>query len=158
MQKTQTVFDRMRQGEIVLGTVITVTDPTVTEALCSVYDFLWIDMEHNALSLEVVQNHLMATKGTNVTALVRVPWNDPVLIKPVLDIGAHGVIVPFIRTVEETRLAVSACLYPPDGIRGYGPRRPSNYGRLGGPQFCKAANEAMITVVQIEHIDAVNCI
>ncbi len=155
MQKTPTAFDRIHQGETVFGTVITVTDPSVTEALCNVYDVIWIDMEHNPFSLETVQAHIMATKGTGVTTLVRVAWNDPVLIKPILDIGAHGVIVPFIRTVEDTKLAVAACLYPPDGIRGYGPRRPSNYGRLGGPDFCKACNEAMITVVQIEHEDAV---
>jgi 2-keto-3-deoxy-L-rhamnonate aldolase RhmA len=156
VQESTTVFDRMKQGEVVLGTVVTVNDPAVTEALCSAYDFLWIDMEHNPLTLDAVQGHLMAAKGTGVTMLVRVPWNDPVLIKPVLDIGAHGVIVPMIRTAEDTKLAVAACRYPPDGIRGYGPRRPSNYGRLEGPAFCKAANEAMITVVQVEHIDAVN--
>jgi len=154
--KRPTMFDRVRQGEIVLGTTITVTDPTVTEALCSVYDFVWIDMEHNALSLEVVQGHIMATKGTNVTALVRVPWNDPVIIKPVLDIGAHGIIAPMVRTVEETKRLVASCLYPPDGIRGYSPRRPSNFGRLSGPDFCKALNESMLIVAQIEHIDAVN--
>ncbi len=156
MQKSQTVFDRMKQGEIVLGTVITVNDPVVTEALCSAYDFLWLDMEHNPMPLDVAQGHLIAAKGTGVTMLVRVPWNDPVLIKPILDIGAHGIIVPMIRTVEDVKLAVAACRYPPEGVRGYGPRRPSNYGRLGGPEFCKAANDTMITVVQIEHIDAVN--
>ena len=155
MQKTPNVFDRMRQGEIVLGSVITINDPIVTEALCSAYDFLWIDTEHNPMPLDVVQGHLLAAKGTGVTMLVRVAWNDPVLIKPVLDIGAHGVIVPMVSTVEDTRRAVAACRYPPDGIRGYGPRRPSNYGRLGGPDFCKAANDAMITVVQIELADAV---
>lgn len=146
----------MKKGEIVLGSVVTINDPIVTEALCSAYDFLWIDMEHNPLPLDVVQGHLLAAKGTGVTMLVRVPWNDPVLIKPVLDIGADGVIVPMISNVEDTRRAVAACRYPPDGIRGYGPRRPSQYGRLGGPEFCKAANDAMITVVQIELADAVS--
>src|SRR5258708_20706663 len=73
--------------------------------------------------------HFISTKGTTTTPLVRVPWNDPVLIKPVLDIGAAGVVVPMIRTVDDVRRAVAACRYPPDGIRGYGPRRPSNYVR-----------------------------
>ena len=93
----------MRQGEIVLGSVITLNDPVVTEALCSAYDFLWIDMEHNPLTLDVVQGHLLAAKGTAVTMLVRVPWNDPVLIKPVLDIGPHGVIVPMVSTVGQRK-------------------------------------------------------
>jgi 2-dehydro-3-deoxyglucarate aldolase/4-hydroxy-2-oxoheptanedioate aldolase len=147
--------DKLARGQICLGTVITFTDATVTEALCQVLDFVWIDMEHNALGLETVQGHLMATKGSETTPLVRVPWNDPVLIKPVLDIGAAGVIVPLIRTAEEARRAVAACLYPPDGIRGFGPRRPSNYGQLGGPEFCSAANRSVLPMVQIEHIEAV---
>src|SRR5207253_3124908 len=119
--------EKLRQGQVCLGTVISFTDPTVTEALCPVLDFVWIDMEHNALSLETVQAHIMATKGSDTTPLVRMPWNDPVLIKPVLDIGAAGVIVPLVRTAEDVRRAVAACLYPPEGIRGFGPRRPSNY-------------------------------
>lgn len=156
MQKTRTFIDKMRDGQVCVGTAITYTDATVSEMLAGALDFLWIDMEHNALPLDVVQAHLIAAKGADCTPIVRVPWNDPVLIKPVLDIGAPGVIVPLIRTADDARKAVSACLYPPDGIRGYGPRRPSNYARLGGPEFCKAANETMIVIVQIEHIDAVN--
>ena len=149
---------KLAAGQTCLGTVITFTDATVTEALCQVLDFVWIDMEHNALSLEAVQAHLMATKGSDTTALVRVPWNDPVLIKPVLDIGAPGIIVPLVRSAEEARRAVAACLYPPEGIRGFGPRRASNYGALGGPEFCQAANASVMPIVQIEHIDAVKSI
>jgi 2-keto-3-deoxy-L-rhamnonate aldolase RhmA len=145
---------KLRQGKVCLGTCITFFDPTVTEALCDLLDFVWIDMEHNALTLQTVQGHVMATNGSTTTPLVR----DPALIKPVLDIGAAGVIVPFIRSADEARRAVAACLYPPAGIRGFGPRRPSNYGRLSGPEFCRAANENVIVIVQIEHVDAVNAI
>jgi 2-keto-3-deoxy-L-rhamnonate aldolase RhmA len=127
----------------------------VTEALTNVLDFVWIDMEHNPQSLESVLGHILATKGTETTPLVRVPWNDPVLIKPVLDLGAAGVIVPLIRTADDARRAVAACLYPPAGIRGYGPRRPSSYGRDGGPAYCKRANESVIVIVQIEHAEAI---
>jgi 2-keto-3-deoxy-L-rhamnonate aldolase RhmA len=147
---------KIRSGQVCFGTGITFTDPTVTEALTSSLDFVWIDMEHNGLSLETVQAHIMATKGSDTAPLVRVRWNDPVLIKPVLDIGAAGVIVPMVRTAEEAARAVAACLYPPQGIRGFGPRRPSNYGRNFGSEFCKAANETIIVIAQIEHIDAVN--
>ncbi len=139
-----------------LGTCVTFSDATVTEALATVLDFVWIDMEHNALSLESVQAHIIATRGSETAALVRVPWNDPVLIKPVLDIGAAGVIVPLVRTADDVRRAVAGCKYPPEGIRGFGPRRPSCYGTIGGPEYCRRANEAVITIVQIEHIDAVN--
>jgi 2-dehydro-3-deoxyglucarate aldolase/4-hydroxy-2-oxoheptanedioate aldolase len=147
---------KLRSGQFCLGTGISFTDPTVTEELCGLLDFVWIDMEHNALSLETVQAHIMATKGSDTASLVRVPCNDPALIKPVLDIGADGVIVPQVRSAEDVRLAVAACQYPPQGIRGFGPRRPIKYGLLGGPEFCRRANEEIITIVQIEHIDAVN--
>ena len=143
------------RGQVCLGTVISLTDPTITEALGPLFDFLWIDMEHSVLSLAAVQAHVMATKGSDTAPLVRVPWNDPVLIKPVLDLGAAGVIVPMVRTAEDVRRAVAACLYPPEGIRGFGPRRPSQYGRLGGPEFCREANLRVLPVVQVEHIDAV---
>ena len=54
---------KMRRGEVCLGTGISFTDATVSEAMCGLLDFVWIDMEHNALSLETVQAHIMATKG-----------------------------------------------------------------------------------------------
>ena len=67
---------------------------------------------------------MMALKGTDTAALVRVPWNDPVLVKPVLDLGADGVIFPMVRTAEDVTRAVSAFRNPPLGERGFGPLRP----------------------------------
>ena len=150
--------EKLKKGELCLGTIVTFTDPTVTEALCRDLDFVWIDTEHNALTTEHVQLHCMATKGSHAAPLVRVPWNDPVLIKPVLDVGAAGVVVPLVRTVEDAQRAVAACQYPPRGLRGYGPRRPSDYGRKGGPEFCAQLNQETLTILQIEHLDAVRSI
>jgi 2-keto-3-deoxy-L-rhamnonate aldolase RhmA len=147
--------EKIQNSEICLGTVITFSDPTITEALSNLLDFVWIDMEHSVLTLEMVQGHVMATKASNATPLVRVPWNDPVLIKPVLDIGAAGIIVPFVRNAEDVRRAVAACLYPPAGVRGFGPRRAANYGFVNAVDYCKQANENGMVFVQIEHIDAV---
>ena len=146
---------KLQAGEPVLGAAISMSDPTVTEALADSVDFVWIDQEHNPLSMGEVQGHIMATKGSPATPIVRVPWNDHVMIKRVLDAGAAGIIVPMVRTAAEARRAVAACLYPPAGIRGYGPRRPSNYGRHGGVDFVRAANAAVIPILQIEHVDAV---
>ena len=98
----------------------------------------------------------MATKGSDAAPLVRVPWNDPILIKPILDAGAAGIIAPMVCSAQEARRLVSACLYPPEGIRGFGPRRPSNYGQSMNPEFCRTANSTIIPIAQIEHIDAVN--
>ena len=92
---------KMKGPEPCLGTCITFTDPTVTEALTTVLDFVWIDAEHGPLSVAAVQGHIMATRGSQTTPLVPVAWNDPVLIKPILDAGTAGIIVPLIRTAEE---------------------------------------------------------
>lgn len=154
MENAHYFRDRLASGRTLLGTCITFTDAAVTEALTGVLDFVWIDTEHNPLSLERVQGHLMATKGTQTTPLVRVPANDPALIKPVLDIGAAGVIVPLVKSADDVRLAVAACRYPPEGIRGFGPRRPSGYGARGGAEFCQLANQTLITIVQIEQLEA----
>jgi 2-dehydro-3-deoxyglucarate aldolase/4-hydroxy-2-oxoheptanedioate aldolase len=151
-----TFVDKMRRGQVCLGTVITFNDPTITEALAPTLDFVWIDTEHNAFTMETVQAHLLATKGSDCTPIVRVRWNDPAIIKTVLDVGAAGVIVPFVHTADDVRKAVAACRYPPEGMRGFGPRRPRNYGRLESAEFCRTANAAMITIVQIEQIEAVH--
>jgi 2-keto-3-deoxy-L-rhamnonate aldolase RhmA len=148
--------EKLAKGELAFGTVISFADPTVTELLAEDLDFVWIDMEHSPQTLQTVQAHVMATRGSGSTPLVRVPWNHHVLIKPVLDCGAAGIVVPMVRTADEAREAVAACLYPPEGIRGFGPRRPSRYGRLGGPEFCRKLNREMICILQIEHTDAIN--
>ncbi|HEV8003417.1 MAG TPA: aldolase/citrate lyase family protein [Planctomycetaceae bacterium] len=147
--------EKMLRGEVCFGTAITFTDPTITELLAGELDFVWIDAEHNALSLESVQLHLMAVNGSKSFPLVRVAWNDPVLLKPVLDIGTPGVVIPLIRTAADAALAVAACRYPPKGIRGFGPRRASRYGRDGGPDYIAQADASIMVNVQIEHAEAV---
>jgi 2-keto-3-deoxy-L-rhamnonate aldolase RhmA len=148
--------EMIRRGEIPLGTIVSFNDPAISEALCRDLAFIWIDAEHGAMTLAIIQSHIMALKGSHAAAIVRVPWNDPVLIKPILDMGAEGIIVPLVRTADDARKAVAACKYPPEGIRGYGPRRPSEFGRLGGPEFVKKMNDSILVILQIEHIDAVN--
>jgi len=158
MNNARKLREKMSRGAIPLGTGVSFTDAAVTELMSHTLDFAFIDMEHNALTLETVQAHIMATKGSDTAALVRVAWNDPVLIKPVLDIGADGIVAPLVRTVEDVELAVAACRYPPQGVRGFGPRRPIAYGRTGDADYCQRANAEILCIVQIEHIDAVNAI
>ncbi len=109
------------------------------------------------MDIESVQRNCMATKGSDVAPMVRVPWNDPVMIKRVLDAGAAGILAPMVRSAEDVVRAVEACLYPPAGIRGFGPRRPANYER-NFAEYIANANDHIVIWVQIEHIDAVNAI
>ena len=143
--------DKIARGEPCQGLGVTFADPSIAEVLVEAgSDFLFIDMEHNPLTLEAVQGHIMATRASDAAAFVRVGACDQALTKPVLDSGADGIIVPLIRTADDVQQAVALCRYPPQGIRGYGPRRAVRYGRLGGPAFCRQANESVLVIVQIE--------
>jgi len=149
---------KLHSGRTCLGTWISFIDPCLTELLSgSGFDFLIIDSEHSAMDIESVQANIMATKSSDTAPVVRVAWNDPVLIKRVLDAGAAGILVPQVRTVEDVELAVSACMYPPVGIRGFGPRRPSAYERYV-KDYIATANDNLVVWVQIEHMDAIECI
>jgi 2-keto-3-deoxy-L-rhamnonate aldolase RhmA len=153
-----TAMQRFRQkldaGRFCLGAGVSLTDPAVSEALADSVDFLWIDLEHSPIGVESLQAHLIAAKAGGVAALVRVPSSDVGWIKRVLDIGAPGIIIPQVRSTEEVRAVVAACRYPTVGQRGYGPRRPSNYGRDGGIEYQKRANEQLFVCVQIETAEA----
>ena len=142
---------KLAQSSPCFGVGITFTDPAVSEAIGPSVDFLWIDLEHNPISLESMQAHLMAARAARVPALVRVPSSDVPMIKRVLDSGAVGLIVPQVRSAAEVRQVVDACRYKPLGDRGYAPRRPSNYGRSGGAGFMQTSNQEVFVAVQIEN-------
>jgi 2-keto-3-deoxy-L-rhamnonate aldolase RhmA len=135
--------------------MVTLSDPSVTEALAASVDFLWFDLEHSAISLESLKAHLIAARAGGVPALVRVPSGAIAWVKRVLDIGADGVILPRVYGPDEVREFISACRYPPQGTRGFGPHRLSDYGRNMNAAFTEQANKDVFTVVQIETMEAV---
>lgn len=145
---------RLNQFETLIGIVITLPCSETAEALSKLeFDWFWIDMEHGPLSLETVQLIMQAT-GDRCANLVRVPWNDSIWIKRVLDTGCDGIIVPHVNTPQEVKYALEACLYPPQGSRSIGSGRAQNYG-MSSQEYLKTANENIVIVPQIEHIDAV---
>jgi len=146
---------KMDAGQLCLGTAVTCSDPALTEALCDSVDFLFFDLEHSPTSLEALQAHLIAARAGGAPAVVRVPGAEVSWIKRVLDTGAEGILVPQITSVAEVCSVVAACRYPPLGNRGYGPRRPSNYGRNGGADYIRHANQHLFVAVQIETAAAV---
>lgn len=152
----QSFREKLQQGHTCLGTGITFSDPAVSEAVGRAADFLWIDLEHNPISLESMQSHLIAARAARVPALVRVPGSELPLIKRVLDSGAQGLIVPQVSSAEEVAGVVDACRYKPLGTRGFGPRRPTNYGRVAPAEYMEAANRALFVAVQIENVAALD--
>lgn len=119
------------------------------------FDFLLLDHEHGAGEIAEVANEIRAVAATPTPAVVRVPWNDHVFIKRILDAGVQSVMIPSVDTAEQARAAVAACLYPPQGRRGYAVPvvRASTFGLE--PDYLAKANENILTICQIESATAV---
>jgi len=145
----------LKAGQVLLGAAVTFADPAVTAAMAEEFDFLWVDQEHAALSPEALSAHLWAARAKDVPVLVRVAASGAPFIKPVLDAGADGIVVPQVRSAEEVRGVVADCRYPPSGRRGFGPRVPSNFGRDSGPAFVERANREVFVVAMIETAEAI---
>ncbi len=146
--------EKLRSGQKCLAPSINFNDPLVTEALADSVDFFWIDLEHSNMSNEALNGHLLAARARRVPAIVRVKGSATPFIKPVLDAGAEGIIVPQVRSAEEVRSVISDCRYAPLGRRGFGPRVPSNYGREGTEDYLAQANRNVFVAVQIENTEA----
>jgi 4-hydroxy-2-oxoheptanedioate aldolase len=147
------VKEKLRRGEPSIGTWVSTGDPLAAEILAHAgFDWLSVDMEHNAIDMRDLLHCFYAITTTETVPFVRVPWNDPQILKRVLDIGSYGVVVPNVKSLEEAELAVQACRYAPDGFRGVGSIR----GRLfGGPDYQEMANEEIVVVLMIEDTEAV---
>ncbi|HEX4271516.1 MAG TPA: aldolase/citrate lyase family protein [Rhizomicrobium sp.] len=154
-ERSSKLKNRLRQGETTFGAWLTVANSMVAEIMAGAgFDWVLIDTEHGGFSNEGVQTCLVAFNGSPTVPMVRVAWNDAVLIKQVLDMGADGILIPMVSSAAEARAAVSACKYPPQGTRGFGPRRASDYGR-NTDAYVAQANDSVIVIVQIEHINGV---
>jgi len=146
------VKEKLQKGEVALGTFVWIAHPDVTERLSMAgFDWLLLDTEHAPTGYESLQTMMQSMRGDTCVPIVRVQWNDPVVIKRALDIGACGVLVPWVNNKEEAEAAVAACKYPPQGIRGIGPRRAS----LINTDYVAEANDKLLIAVQIETVTAV---
>jgi 2-keto-3-deoxy-L-rhamnonate aldolase RhmA len=154
-ERSSKLKTRLRQGETTFGAWLTVANTTIAEIMAGAgFDWVFIDTEHGGFSNEGLQTCLVAFNGSPTVPMVRVAWNDHVLIKQALDMGAEGILIPMVSSVAEARAAVSACKYPPEGTRGFGPRRASDYGR-NTDAYVAQANDSVIVIVQIEHVNGV---
>lgn len=117
------------------------------------FDYFVIDTEHAPLDILTAQTLIQAMRpDSKTTPIVRVWWNDLVAIKRALDVGAYGVLVPWINSKDEAELAVKASRYAPEGLRGCGPRRASMFD----PDYLKTADQEIMVIAQIETRKAVD--
>lgn len=128
---------------------------TVDVVSDSGFDWLLLDTEHSPNELPAVLTQLQAARGGTATPIVRPASNDPVEIKRLLDIGAPGLLIPYVQSVEEARLAVAATRYPPAGFRGVtGSGRASRYGRV--PGYIGKAEGEISVLLQVETREAMS--
>lgn len=138
-----------------VGTWAMSASPVMAEALgFAGYDFVVLDMEHAANDVPQTLALMQALAGPGTSGVVRLPWNEPVVVKRLLDCGAQTLMFPFVQTVEEARRAVASTRYPPLGIRGYAAmHRASRYGAVG--DYTAKAAEEICVVLQLETADAI---
>ena len=146
-----TLKQRLVAGDRLYGVWVSLADPGVAELLAwSGYDFVVIDQEHGPGTIGDAVALLRACACADCPAIVRVPWNDQVYLKRILDAGANSIMVPMIELAEEAKAAVAACRYPPAGRRGYAApaMRCSHYGFI--PDYRARANDQLLLLAQIE--------
>lgn len=154
---TNTIREKIAAGGFLTGTHVFCGAPMLTEEISmSGFDAVWIDMEHTAIGKAEVLQNLIAVRAGGAYSFVRIPWNDAVQAKPIIDMGTDAIIFPYVRSAEEAEYAAASCAYPPDGIRGYGPLRAGDYGGISQTEYVDRHFRDMLRIIQIEHIDAVN--
>jgi len=144
---------RLSRGDVLVGTLITIPSAEVAEIMAEVgFDWLFIDTEHSPFNAYEAQTILQAA-AHSCPCVVRVPANDEVWIKKVLDIGADGIIAPQVNSAADAEAIVRMCKYPPGGTRGVGIGRAHKYG-LGFNEYMERANNEVAVILQAETADA----
>ena len=155
---------RLVAGDPLVGTVVSLPDVALAELTASVVDFVWIDLEHGALSVRDVAPLAIAAGAAGAASLVRVGGFDDPAFGRALDAGVDGVVVPRVARRPEAEAAVGRLRYPPRGSRGTAARRGSRYGaassRAGAEPVCmvqvesaRAVDEAEV-LAEVEGVDA----
>jgi len=140
----------LKEGRPQIGMWSSLSSHIVAEILAYAgFDWVLLDTEHSPNELPMVQSQLHAMTGGTATPVVRPAWNDMVLIKRYLDIGAQSLLLPYVQSAEEARNAVRYTRYPREGVRGVaGSTRAAGYGRTR--DYMKRAQEEICVLVQAE--------
>jgi 2-keto-3-deoxy-L-rhamnonate aldolase RhmA len=145
---------KLAADEPVFGLWVTLESASVTEmAVALGLDWVVIDAEHGHLDWHDILEHVRTTVRSDTTALVRITESNIGQIKRVLDIGADGIIVPWVETADQLRQAVAFAHYPPNGLRGMGGERATGWGRCLA-ENASEADEHVLVIPIIETVRA----
>lgn len=148
--------EKIKNGEKTIGMFVHLSDVTSGRiAGLAGYDYVWIDMEHSYLSYETLLHLIIAVKSGGGQVIVRAPQDDLTATKKILELGVDGIIFPMIKTAGDANRVISYTLYPPYGVRGFGPLNAADYGFKDVNEYIESSRDDMCRFVQIEHIDAV---
>lgn len=151
-----TFREKIQSGQHLIGFEVDLCDPCISEMVGALgYDYIWVDTEHEAMDYHTVLMQIIACKAGGTASVVRIPFNEPYLAKRVLEMGPDGIIFPMVSSATEAKAAMDACLYPPLGKRGFGPRRACGYGAEDLFEYIKDAPDRTCRFIQLEHIDAI---
>jgi 4-hydroxy-2-oxoheptanedioate aldolase len=151
MDLPQNPFKRaLRSGRPQIGLWSSLSSNYTVEVIAGAgFDWILLDSEHSPADIENLLTQLQAAAPYPTHPVVRIPWNDMVTIKRVLDIGAQSLLVPYVSSKEEAQNAVSFTRYPPAGVRGVaGTTRATRFGRI--PDYARRAHEEICLLVQVE--------
>ena len=147
---------KLAAGEATFGMWITLDAPSIAEMAAVLgLDWIVIDCEHGQLDWADIANHLRAVARSEVVTLVRIAELNGGLIKRALDIGADGVVIPWVETAAQLQEAVGWCLYPPEGRRGIGGERATIWGQCL-IEHTRDANDQVLVVPLLETVTAMN--
>ena len=147
--------NKLANSEPIYGLWVTLESASITEmAVALDMDWVVIDAEHGHLDWKEINEHIRAALRSETVVLVRLAERSTSLTKRALDIGADGVVIPWIETVEELNEAISDCRYPPEGRRGIGGERATAWGQCL-VEHASAANEQVLVVPLIESVSAI---
>jgi 2-keto-3-deoxy-L-rhamnonate aldolase RhmA len=149
----------LQENRVVYGAAVTTDCLIAAGALASVgFDFLFFDLEHGVLDLEVLHHMVAMLRGSNTVPIARVASDDAWQLKRALDTGIRGVIIPFVNDGESAREVVRSCKYPPEGVRGLGCMLAASRWGVTSAEYVAAANREILVVVQVETAQAVESV
>lgn len=143
-----TAKQKLMEGKKVIGGTVSSNDPDIYCAMATAgFDFLWIEMQHSPLTYQEAARMIRACKGAPAVPFIRVPDATEGDIQKAMDIGALGIIIPMVESVEKVKAAVKFANYPPIGKRSQG---GGQYGALWGGNYRQTANQNLAIVAMIE--------
>lgn len=146
--------DLLDRGKIAFGAQLRFGSPAIAEMFGHAgFDYVVFDAEHAPQTPVGIQAQIQAVSNSEAAPIVRLPVNDPDQMRVYLDMGALGILAPFVITPDQAKNGAAGLRYPPQGTRGYGPSRAARFGF--DPDYFEDANQNMTYLPIIEDVEAI---